>query len=113
MINNPLEVMNNNTMKNLLRNLEEKLKADVLVYFGEIVDGVEADFKGIIEDLSRDSDKTDTLYVILTTPGGSLNPVQRIVTILRHFYKEVNFIVPDYAYSAGTILCMSGDNIYI
>jgi hypothetical protein len=25
----------------------------------------------------------------------------------------VNFIVPDYAYSAGTILCMSGDDIYM
>lgn len=52
-------------------------------------------------------------YVILTTPGGSLNPVNRMVTILRHFYREVNFIVPNYAYSAGTIFCMSGDNIYM
>jgi ClpP class serine protease len=23
----------------------------------------------------------------------------------------VNFIIPDYAYSAGTIFCMSGDDI--
>ena len=53
------------------------------------------------------------LFVFLTTPGGSLSPVQRMVDIFRHFYKEVNFIVPDYAFSAGTILCMSGDNIYM
>ena len=33
--------------------------------------------------------------------------------VFRHFYKEVNFVVPDYAYSAGTILCLSGDNIYM
>ena len=25
----------------------------------------------------------------------------------------MNFIVPEYAYSAGTIFCMSGDNIYM
>ena len=28
-------------------------------------------------------------------------------------FRSVNFVVPDYAYSAGTILCMSGDNIYM
>ena len=32
---------------------------------------------------------------------------------MRHHYKEVNFIIPDFAFSAGTIFCMSGDNIYM
>lgn len=53
------------------------------------------------------------MYVILTTGGGVLLPVQRIVKVFRHYYKEVNFIVPNYAFSAGTILCMSGDKIYM
>jgi membrane-bound ClpP family serine protease len=35
------------------------------------------------------------------------------VNIIRHHYSEVNFIIPDYAFSAGTIFCMSGDNIYM
>ena len=38
-------------------------------------------------------------------------PVERMVTIMRHYYQSVCFIVPDYAYSAGIILCMSGDDI--
>jgi len=33
--------------------------------------------------------------------------------IIRHHYKEVWFVVPDMAMSAGTILCMSGDKIYM
>ena len=36
-----------------------------------------------------------------------------MVNIIRRHYKEVNFIVPDFAMSAGTILCMSGDSIYM
>ena len=48
---------------------------------------------------------------MLTTTGGSAVAVERYVNILRHHYNEVDFIVPDYAYSAGTIFCMSGDNI--
>lgn len=113
MINNPLEQMSKNALSDLLKEIENKLRADVFTYYGEILDGVDQEVKGMIEDLSKDSNKKDALYVILTTTGGSLNPVQRMVTIFRHFYKEVNFIVPDYAYSAGTILCMSGDNIYM
>lgn len=33
--------------------------------------------------------------------------------MVRHHYEEVNFIIPDYAYSAGTIFCMSGDEIHM
>ena len=55
--------------------------------------------------------KKDKIYIVLTTSGGSATVVERFVNILRHNYSEVNFIVPDYAYSAGTIFCMSGDNI--
>lgn len=107
-----LEQMNKDKMMENLINLEKKLDADIFVYYGEIMNGVEGDVKSIIEDLVKDN-KRDTLFVILTTPGGSLPPVQRMVSIFRKFYKEVNFIVPDYAYSAGTILCMSGDKIFM
>lgn len=110
---NQLEKMNQFVMTQLLLKLETKLDADVFTYYGEIVNGVERHVKDIIEALSKDPNKHDKVYVILTTPGGSLPPVQRMVDILRHFYSEVNFIVPDYAYSAGTIWCMSGDNIYM
>lgn len=110
---NQLEKMNQNVMTELLCKLESYLNADIFTYYGEIVNGVERDVKDIIETLSKDKNKHDKVYIVLTTPGGSLTPVQRMVDIFRHFYDEVNFIIPDYAYSAGTIWCMSGDNIYM
>lgn len=70
-------------------------------------------FTKIVEELKNDALKHDKLYVILTTRGGSAETVERYVNILRYHYKEINFIVPDYAYSAGTIFCMSGDSIYM
>ena len=100
-------------MEDAFNALEEKLNADVFVYYGELIDGVEADVKQIIEQICKEDQKHRTLYVILTTPGGSLNPVKRMVNIFRNFYTEVNFIVPDYAYSAGTVMCCSGDKIYM
>ncbi len=96
-----------------LQDLENYLNADIVVYYGEIFDSSDEQIKGIVEDLQHEPNPKTTCYIILTTPGGSLNPVNRMVTIFRHFYSEVNFIVPNFAYSAGTIFCMSGDNIYM
>lgn len=93
-----------------LLSLEEHLQADVLTYFGPF-EGGEISFLKIIEELVEDSNKKDKIYIVLTTGGGSATVVERLVNILRQHYDEVNFIVPDYAYSAGTIFCMSGDNI--
>lgn len=110
---NKLEKLRQIAVSDLLAKLEQKLNADVFTYYGEIVNGVERTVKDLIEALAKDTNKHQSIYVFLTTPGGSLTPVQRMVDILRHFYNEVNFIIPDYAYSAGTIWCMSGDKIYM
>lgn len=96
---------------NRLITLEEHFCADFLVYYGPIVDGNENVFLKIVEDIATDLNKKEKIYVMLTTTGGSAVAVERYVNILRHHYNEVNFIVPDCAYSAGTIFCMSGDNI--
>ncbi len=93
-----------------LEALEKYFDADFLTYYGPFA-GAENEFLKIVEDLAKDPKKKDKIYIVLTTTGGSASVVERYVNILRHNYKEVNFIVPDYAYSAGTIFCMSGDNI--
>ena len=110
----PLETTMRNVMKSTLSRLEKHLKGDVLVLYSSIFDGIENTVKDLIEDLKKDTNNNhNTLYVIVTTNGGVINPVQKMELVFRHFYEEVNFIVPDYAYSAGTILCLSGDNIYM
>jgi len=96
-----------------LKSIENHLEADIFCYFGAIVDGLENTILSLIEELANDLDKKDRLVVILTTTGGSAIAVERYVNIIRHHYKVVDFIVPNYAYSAGTVFCMSGDNIYM
>ena len=95
-----------------LSDLEAHFNADILTYFGPF-EGGENFFLKVVEDLATDQNKKEKMNVVLTTGGGSANVVERFVNILRHHYSEVNFIVPDYAYSAGTIFCMSGDSIYM
>lgn len=99
-----------------LSSIEEHFNSDAIAFFGPLLRGVDDMFKQQIEDISespKNHPKSERLLVILTTYGGSAEVVERIVNVMRHHYKEVNFLVPDYAYSAGTLFCMSGDNIYM
>ena len=45
--------------------------------------------------------------------GGSAEIVEKLVEILRHHYKYVNFIISDCAMSAGTLFALSGDKLYM
>ena len=55
--------------------------------------------------------KKSSVAVILDTPGGVVEVVERMVTALRSLYGGVTVIVPDRAMSAGTILALSADRI--
>lgn len=102
-----------NILNERLGKLETHFNADVIFYYGPIADSLEKPFRDFIEDLKNDTVQHDTLCIILNTPGGSAETVEKLVKITRHHYHEVYFIVPDAAYSAGTIFCMSGDKIYM
>ena len=108
---NPNDTFLRAELTNKLEALEKHLGADILAFTGSISEFYVPKVLGIVEELVKSKEKKDKIYIILKTPGGSAEAVERYVNILRHHYVTVNFIVPEYAYSAGTIFCMSGDNI--
>ncbi len=93
--------------------LEQHFKSDVVFYFGEIHPSLVKMFRDFLEKLADEKDKKELLTVFLNTPGGSAETVEKMVDIMRFHYKQVHFVVPDFAMSAGTILCMSGNKIYM
>ncbi len=109
----PLDDSIKDVLKEKLSEISELLDGDIFNYYGQIHDGYEKTILKIVEDMVEADGKKEKVFVILTTGGGSATAVERYVNILRHHYNEVNFIVPDYAFSAGTIFCMSGDDIYM
>jgi len=92
----------------------ESLAGDLLSFIGPIEGGA--------DDLIRDGvefrcdgrrARKPKLAVILETPGGYIEVAQRIAHTMRSHYRQVDFIIPNYAMSAGTVLALSGDNIYM
>ena len=63
-------------------------------------------------DLS-DSTSGDSLDVYITSNGGSAEAAERIVGLLRTRFKDIRFLVPENAYSAATLISLSGNSIVI
>lgn len=112
-MNNPIDKAIKDMLNEALAELENVLNSDVLCYFGPIANGNENMMLQIVEELAQNPNKKEQLAILLTTNGGSAMAVERYVNIIRKHYNKVIFIVPDYAYSAGTIFCMSGDEIWM
>lgn len=90
--------------------LENNMGGDVLAFFGPILYGVEDHVRTAVEETKK---KRRKLIVVLETYGGYIEVVQRIADTLRHHYRQVEFVIPDNAMSAGTVLVMSGDAIHM
>jgi len=92
----------------MLSQIEEKADADGLCMIGPIVHGLEHMVRDALESLS---DRKGKLLVVLDTPGGVVEVVERVVRVMRTLYADVTFVIPDRALSAGTVLALSGDSI--
>lgn len=72
---------------------------------------VQEDFYNI-QDILRDA-KFKHIDFYLETPGGSGEAAEEIAKFLRKKFEQVNFVIAGEAKSAGTILALSGDNIFM
>lgn len=93
-----------------LAGIQDAKSADAITYVGGIIYGADDSIKYAVEDLDP---KRDTLLVILETNGGYIEVAERIANTFRHHYSAVEFLVPNFAMSAGTVLVMSGDAIHM
>jgi hypothetical protein len=75
-------------------------QADMPYTYSELRDG----------GFSREG-KIDKLDVLLHTYGGDPVAAYRLAQLVRDFSDNVTFLVPEYAYSAGTLMCFAGDII--
>lgn len=88
--------------------LEERLDRDVITVCGPIMSGLDLTFRDAVEAIEE---RRPRAGIILDTPGGVVEVVERMVETVRHFYDDISFIIPDKAMSAGTIFALSGDSI--
>ncbi|MCF6302854.1 MAG: hypothetical protein L3J13_06595 [Devosiaceae bacterium] len=93
--------------------LEAKLSGEVILIRAPMAPGIDDVVRREIENVASKQGCRDQLIVVLETNGGSIEVVERISDVFRHHFKSVVFVIPNVAYSAGTVLTLSGDSIYM
>lgn len=100
----------------------EKIRGrPLLVYATKFIDGAlpgtpnQIDLPDVdgFTDLVNSVTGSDSIDVLLHSPGGRPDATERIVGILRNKFKHVHFLIPHSAYSAATMLALSGDSILL
>ena len=108
-----------NELKRLVKLYNQHTGRNLFIYasdFNKMKQGVDVslmqdDFY-TIQDFLRESHKT-TIDIYLETPGGSGETAEEIAKFLHNKFEEVNFVIVGEAKSAGTILALSCDNLYM
>jgi hypothetical protein len=98
------------SLERYLGEIERALDRDAIAIYGPIVNGLDTFVRDAIERLEH-RHEAHRCCILLDTPGGTVEVVERMVDTIRTFYEDVTFIVPDRAMSAGTIFVMAGDSI--
>lgn len=93
--------------------LERVVNGHVLSIVGLMMPPLDHVVRDAVERRREGSGKRPKLLVVLETEGGDIEVARRIAETLHHHYKVVEYLVPDYAMSAGTVLVMSGDVIHM
>ena len=67
-------------------------------------------FLELVKQVPQEYNKVD---IFLVTRGGSAQQVNRFVNCLRSRFEEVDFLIPSFCMSAGTLFALSGDRIWM
>lgn len=96
--------------------LSRTFECPILAYSGPIHPAVLSAYVAAVETVVKEKQSwyvPGRICIVLATPGGVVEAVEKMVEVTRHHFSEVLFVVPTAAMSAGTIFCMSGDKIFM
>ena len=108
-------------MTRAMKDISDIRKRPNICYIANVLNPVVSNATSISIDNSDDAPFLEMLKcipsdvreidIILVTPGGSADTVDYLVKKIRTRFENVSFILPYMSMSAGTIFCMSGDEL--
>ncbi len=102
------------------KDIEAIRKRPLLVYSTKFLNGEQGipnvidldDIDGFTDLVSSINDGKE-VDILLHSPGGRPDATERIVSILRNKFDKIHFLIPHSAYSAATMLALSGNSIVL
>jgi hypothetical protein len=90
--------------------VERLLNADLVSYLGPIDEDHISSLKVVLEAIKP---RRSQLALNFETYGGYVESAERMANIMRHHYRKIDFLITTFALSAGTVLVMSGDRVWM
>lgn len=96
----------------LISDIEDETGRELVVYFSQLSEAINPtdadDLSEIIEGLS-----TSDIDLLIQTPGGSVDAVEKFVSVLKNRLTSYRVIVPSWAKSGGTVIAISSREILL
>ena len=91
------------------------INSDFLLIYCGITDYLDKEIKSKVNFKKLEDKKLEDkkLSILLDTNGGTPDTLKKTVDFLRSIYDNIDFYIMDKAMSAGTMFCLSGNNIYM
>lgn len=100
-------------LQSMNEDVAKKMDGSCVLIRSPLVPPLDDQFRVAIEEIRDGKGKGNHLVIFLETHGGYMETVERLVSVMREHFKRVSFVIPNFAYSAGTVLALSGDAIYM
>ena len=96
----------------LISDIEKLTGRELVVYFAKLSEGINHsdpdDLSEVLEGVSGED-----IDLIIQTPGGMVDAIEKFVTVLRQLKMRYRVIVPSLAKSGGTVIAMSAEKILL
>ena len=93
----------------LIDNIQQERKSKVVVFHS--YDSIDSASAEVFFELLQGIGKVDILDLFLFSGGGYAEPAFNISRWCRHYSDKFNVIIPSYAKSAATLLCLGADTL--
>ena len=87
-------------------------KQENVLFFIENNEIKPSQVNSVRQQILKAQDK-DLLYIVLNTVGGDVHSTVKIIKLFQSNFKKIVVLVPEYAYSSGTVMCLGCDEIYM
>lgn len=101
------------TQKNSIKEIEGKIGGKVIFFDGELNPRTLLCFHKVLRKLKWKNNEQDTLFLLLESPGGSIDSAVKIVNMSKEYFNNFNVVIPSFAKSAATLIAVSSDKLYL
>lgn len=105
------------TRQALIRTLEGTFKTKIICYLtGDRINlptQIAADVVPLFRRHLEDIGEVESISLFLYSRGGDTNVPWRLVNLIREYGRKFNVFVPFRAHSAGTLICLGADKIFM